>query len=171
MIKESLNCWLWTDSFLLLFKIASDEHEVASESFCKRYRHSDFLYSRNDQYKITDLHFFEKQHVEKYLMINLIKFDCRKVKLNDNLKIHYNEWPCEIYTLRPLIQVRGRLLIFEFFPTPTELIKRESPPPPPLLINFQSFSFSIILLFPLTVFITEILTSIKILHRWKISFY
>ena len=90
MIKESLNCWLWTGSFLLLFKVASDEHEVASESFCKRYRHSDFLYSRNDRYKITDLHFFEKQHVEKYLMINLFKFDYRKVKLNDNLKIHYD---------------------------------------------------------------------------------
>ena len=25
----------------------------------------DFLYSRNDQYDIIDLHFFEKQHVEK----------------------------------------------------------------------------------------------------------
>ena len=70
MIKESLrfvsesqslftrNCWLGTGSFLVLLKMASDEDEVASDSFWKRYRKNDFLYSRNNQYKIVDLHFF-----------------------------------------------------------------------------------------------------------------
>ena len=53
------NCWLQTGSFLLLLKMASEEDEKASV-FGK-----DFLYSRNDQYDIIDLHFFEKQHVEK----------------------------------------------------------------------------------------------------------
>ena len=84
------SCWLWTDFVLLLLKMVLDEGEIAPESLCKRYRPSDFLYSRNDQYKIVDLHFFEKQHVEKYLLIDLFKFD-------DNFKIHYDEKPCGSY--------------------------------------------------------------------------
>ena len=72
------NCWLQTDSFLLLMKMASDEDERPSDSFCERYRHSNFLYSKNDQYKIIDLHFFEK-HAGKYPLIDLLRFDCRKV--------------------------------------------------------------------------------------------
>ena len=53
------NCWLRTGSFLLLLKkMAASKDEVPSDSFAERYRHSDFLYSRNDQYKIVDLHFF-----------------------------------------------------------------------------------------------------------------
>ena len=65
----------------------------------QKYRHSDFLYSRNDHYKILDLHFFKKQHVEKYPMIDLfdLKIDYRKVKLDENFKTHYDEGPCEIY--------------------------------------------------------------------------
>ena len=60
-------------------------------------RHSDFLYSRNDQYNLFFFFFFEKQHVEKYLLIDLFKFDFRKEKLHGNFKIHYAEKPCEIY--------------------------------------------------------------------------
>ena len=41
--------------------------------------------------------FFEKQHVEKYPIIDLLKFDYRKVELGDNLKINYDVGPCEIY--------------------------------------------------------------------------
>ena len=52
------NCWLWTGSFLLLLKKASGEEETLPDRFCEKYRQSDFLYSRNDQYKIVDLHFF-----------------------------------------------------------------------------------------------------------------
>ena len=48
---------------------------------------SDFLYSRNDQCKIVDLHVFEKQHVENYPLIDLPKFDYRKVKLDDRFKV------------------------------------------------------------------------------------
>ena len=54
------SCWLWTNFVLLLLKMVLDEDEIAPESLCKRYRPSDFLYSRNDQNKIVDLHFFEK---------------------------------------------------------------------------------------------------------------
>ena len=70
--------------------MASGE-DKALDRFCKRYRHSDFLYSRNDQYNIVDLHIFKKQHVQKYLMTNLFKFDYRRVKLANNFKIHYEE--------------------------------------------------------------------------------
>ena len=96
MIKESLrpvsesqslftrNCWLQTGCFSLLLRMASDEDQVVSGGFGEKYRHSDFLYSRNDQYKIVDLHFLKKQHVEKYPMIYLFKFDYRNVKLDDN---------------------------------------------------------------------------------------
>ena len=48
----------------MLLKALSDKDEVASDSFYERFRSSDSLYSRNDQYKIVILHFFEKQHVE-----------------------------------------------------------------------------------------------------------
>ena len=41
--------------------------------------------------------FFEKQHVEKYPIIDVLKFDYRKVELGDNLKINYDVGPCEIY--------------------------------------------------------------------------
>ena len=45
--------------------MAASKEEAPSDSFVERYRHSDFLYSRNDQCKTVDLHFFEKQYVEK----------------------------------------------------------------------------------------------------------
>lgn len=65
----------------------------------QKYRHSGFFYSRNYQYKILDLDFFKKQHVEKYPMFDLfdLKIDYRKVKLDDNFKIHYDEGSSEIY--------------------------------------------------------------------------
>ena len=71
--------------------------EVPSDRFDDRYRHSEFLYSRNDQYKIVDLNIFEKQHTESYPLIDLLKFDCKKVELDDEFKVHYDEGPCDIY--------------------------------------------------------------------------
>ena len=55
------------------------------------------MYSRNDSYKIVDLQFFEKQHVAKYPLIDLLKFDYRKVVLCNNFKFHYDQGPCDIY--------------------------------------------------------------------------
>ena len=84
--------------FTLVKKRAASKEEITTGSFVEKYRHSDFLYSRNDQYKIVDLHFFfEKQHVEKYPLINLLEFDYRKVKLDGKFKIYYDDGPCEIY--------------------------------------------------------------------------
>ena len=78
--------------------MVSDEDEAPLDSFSERYIHSHLLHSRNDHYKIRDLHFFfAKQHVKKYLLIVLLKFDYRKVKLDDKFKIYYGDRPCEIY--------------------------------------------------------------------------
>ena len=77
--------------------MASDKDEAPLDSFPKRYRHSNFLYLRHDQYEIVDLHFLEKQHVKKYSLIDLLKFDYRKVKLDDKFKIYYDDEPCEIH--------------------------------------------------------------------------
>ena len=44
----------------------------------ERYRHSEFLYSKNGLYKIVDLNFYEKQHVEKYPSIDLLETDSKK---------------------------------------------------------------------------------------------
>ena len=72
--------------------MAASEEEVPTDSFVDRYRYNDLLYSRNNQYKIVQLHFFEMQHLEKYPLI-----DYRKVKLGDKFTIHYDDGPCEIY--------------------------------------------------------------------------
>ena len=77
--------------------MASDEDEAPLDTFSERYIHSHLLYSRNDHYKIIDLYFFAKQRVKKYLLIVLLKFDYRKVKLDDKFKIYYGDRPCEIY--------------------------------------------------------------------------
>ena len=59
----------------MLLDIPSDENEAAPDSFCERYGHSDLLYSRNYQYKILDLYFFENQHIE----------DVQRQKASENL--------------------------------------------------------------------------------------
>ena len=55
--------------------MGATEEEVPTDSFAERYRYSDFLYLRNDQYKIVDSHFFARQHVEKYPLTNLLEFN------------------------------------------------------------------------------------------------
>lgn len=62
--------------FLLsLKKMGASEEEIQTDSFAERYRYSDFLSFKNDQYKIVDSHFFVRQHVEKYPLTNLLGFD------------------------------------------------------------------------------------------------
>ena len=65
------------------------------ESFTERYKHCDFLYAKNDQYKVVDLEF--EKSCPPYLLIDILTFDYNKLKLEDNMKITYNEKPCKIY--------------------------------------------------------------------------
>ena len=72
------------------------DDEIAENLFAERYRHSEFLYPKNGQYKIVDLKFYEKQHVEKYLLIDLLEIDCKKIRLGDEFKVYYDNRPCDI---------------------------------------------------------------------------
>ena len=51
---------------------------------------------KNNQYTTVDLHFFDKQHDKKYPAINLLSFDCSKVRLDGKFKIYYTEKPCNV---------------------------------------------------------------------------
>ena len=76
-------------------KMPSDKDEVASDSFYERYGPSDFSYSRNDQCKIVDsffFFFFEKQYADNYPLIDLLKFNYRKVKMDDKLRVFYDDF-------------------------------------------------------------------------------
>ena len=48
------------------------------DSFTERYRHYDFLYAKNDQYKMTDLE-FEKDD-PPYLLIDILIFELKNQK-------------------------------------------------------------------------------------------
>ena len=52
------------------------DDEIAENMFGERYIHSEFLYSKNGQYKIVDLNIYEKQHVEKYLLTDFLEIGC-----------------------------------------------------------------------------------------------
>ena len=62
--------------FFIPVKVSTSDDEIAENMFGERYIHSAFLYSKNGQYKTVDLHFYEKQHVEKYLLIDLLEIGC-----------------------------------------------------------------------------------------------
>ena len=68
----------------------------AEDVFVERFRHSEFLYSRNGRYKTVELKIYEKQHVEKFPTIDLLEIDHNNVKLDDEFKIHYENGPCDI---------------------------------------------------------------------------
>ena len=63
--------------------MASAERKLPSDGFTERYRQNDFLYLKIDQYKVVDFHIFEGQHVKIYLFLDLLKFDYRKVSLDE----------------------------------------------------------------------------------------
>ena len=68
----------------------------AEDAFVERFRHNEFLYSRNGQCKTVELNFYEKQNVEKFPTTDLLETDCNKVKLDDEFKVHYENDPCDI---------------------------------------------------------------------------
>ena len=65
-------------------------------SFAERYKHCDFLHAKNNQYKEVELE-FEKSYLTGYLLINILQFDHKKLKLENNMKITYNEKPWWVY--------------------------------------------------------------------------
>ena len=68
------------------------------DSFSERYRHCDFLYAKSDQYKVVELE-FEKSDLPEYpLVVDILQFDHKKLKLEDDMKIAYDEKPCHVYS-------------------------------------------------------------------------
>ena len=66
------------------------------DSFSERYRHCDFLYAKSNQYKVVELE-FEKSDLSEYpLVVDILQFDHKKLKLEDDIKITYYEKPCQV---------------------------------------------------------------------------
>ena len=80
------------------------------DSFTERYRHCDFLYAKNNQYKVVDLEF--EKNGSPYPPIDILTFDYKKLKLEGNMKIIYNEKPCKIY-LKLYLQTLSRAIILK----------------------------------------------------------
>ena len=54
------------------------------------------MFSKNGLHKTVDLNFHERQHVEKYPVIDVLQIDCNKIKLDNEFSIHYDNCPCDI---------------------------------------------------------------------------
>ena len=55
------------------------------DSFTGEYKHWDFLYSKNDQYKVVDLEFGKNDL--SYPSIDIVVFDYNKLKIEHDMKI------------------------------------------------------------------------------------
>ena len=53
------------------------------DSFTERYKHLEFLYAKNNQYKVVDLE-FEKSG-PPYPLIDILIFDYNELKLEDDM--------------------------------------------------------------------------------------
>ena len=72
-----------------------EEKDTFKDSFIERYRHCDFLYAKDDQYKVVELDF--EINGPLHLLINILTSEYKKLKLENNMKIPYNGRPCKIY--------------------------------------------------------------------------
>ena len=64
------------------------------DSFSERYRHCDFFYVKNDQYKVLELEFEKTSSFECQPVVDILQFDYKKLKLEEDMKITYDEKPC-----------------------------------------------------------------------------
>ena len=65
------------------------------DSFTERYKHCDFLYVKNDQYKVVELRV--EKNGSPYPLIDILTFNYNKLKLEDDMKITYDEKSCKTY--------------------------------------------------------------------------
>ena len=72
-----------------------EDKDTFQDSFTERYRHCDFLYAKDDQYKVVELDF--EINGPPHLSINILTSEYKKLKLENNMKIPYNGKPCKIY--------------------------------------------------------------------------
>ena len=64
----------------------TSDDKTAENAIAERFKHSEFPYWRNGQYKTIELNFYKKHYVEKYPIIDLLEIDCSKIKLFKNTK-------------------------------------------------------------------------------------
>ena len=55
----------------------------------------DLEFEKNDQHKMVNLEF--EKNDPPYPSMNILIFDYNKLKLEDDMKINYDEKPCKIY--------------------------------------------------------------------------
>ena len=68
----------------------------AVDSRNERIINTEFLLSKNGRYKTVDLNFYERQYAKKQPLIDILQIYCSKIKLDDELKIYYDNFPCDI---------------------------------------------------------------------------
>ena len=54
-----------------------------------------FLYAKNDQYKVVELEFKKSEYFPP--TVDILQFDHKRLKLEDDMKITYDEKPCQVY--------------------------------------------------------------------------
>ena len=75
----------------------------AVDSWNERIINTEFLFSKNGQNKTVDLNFYEGQYAKKQPLIDILQIDCSKIKLDDELKIYYDNFPCDI-SIKKMLQ-------------------------------------------------------------------
>ena len=70
----------------------SDDEMSIADLWNERFIRTEFLFSKNRQYKRVDL----RQHVEKGPMIDVFQIDRNKIKLDHRFRIRYDNSPCDI---------------------------------------------------------------------------
>ena len=83
--------WAWDRFFFIPLKMSDDEMSIA-DLWNERFIRTEFLFSKNRQYKRVDL----RQHVEKGPMIDVFQIDRNKIKLDHRFRIRYDNSPCDI---------------------------------------------------------------------------
>ena len=83
--------WAWDRFFFISLKLSDDEMSVA-DLWNERFIRTEFLFSKNGQYKRVDL----RQHVEKCPMIDVFQIDCNKIKLDHKFRIRNDSSPSDI---------------------------------------------------------------------------
>ena len=90
--------------------------EEVSDTYAERLRTVEFLYAKNDQYNTVDLHFFDKKHDKIHRAVDLLSFDCSKLRLDNELKIYYIDKPCNVSTENVAASIiKGHHLILKLF--------------------------------------------------------
>ena len=60
-------------------------------SFSERYRHCDFLYTKNEQHKVVELEFEKTSSFQCWPIVDILQFDCKNLKLEEDMRRRYEK--------------------------------------------------------------------------------